>query len=241
MADEEDVHLNGEAEDEGDEHEVDDGEAEDVAEDESDEEPEKEESEEESEDESEPAPKAKASSRVQRLANRAKEAEARADKLYDTLNRVLAERENKPSTDATRQAEEERLAMMEPHERTAYNLSKEMQMLRFKVHDTEDRSAYQRQAAENPIFKAYEAKVEEAYQQMARSGTLNGATRESILWLIAGHDLVKKNKGPEKKVVSSSSSRAANAKSKPVNARSDGGSQKSKASSLEKRLEGVQL
>lgn len=200
----------------------------------------------EQDDDSAPAPKKSSSqNRYQALSNRAKAAEAEAERHKNALT---AERERlNVERQATENAKElERISQMQPHERDAYEAKRDaaqtkqaMQLLHFQMKDSSDKSIYTAKAISNPLYAKYADRVEAKLTEMRKQG--QNSDREVILDFLIGRDArLKAESGAAAPRRKSAAARIDAAQSRPAKGRSDAG-YKPRGKTAEDRLEGVYI
>ena len=196
------------------------------------------------------------SARVQALANERKALRDKAEaieqqnaELRKQFAEVLkAQQEGRNTHNAA--AEAERLALMEPHERVAYEADKKIMEMRQQVAqiqfasvDTQDRSTFLSKASADPTRQEYATKVETALAEMRAKGM--NTSRDDIYYYLLGKDLDSKRQGQGSKGTATSnkataSQRVAMARGAPVSARGDASTAR-RGKSLEERLADIPL
>jgi hypothetical protein len=198
-------------------------------------------------DEGDDQPAPKKQSRFQKLSNRARVAETELERLRAKEAARDAAGASAPAglSKADLEAEEARIAAMEPTAREAYLARKEshsnkqaLAYINFKLEDSTDASMYASKAVIDPLHAKYATRVEAKLAEMRKQG--QNSKREVILSFLIGEDMLKRRDkggaGPRKKAAAS---RVNAAQSKPARGRSDAGGYKPKGKSAEERLEGV--
>lgn len=185
--------------------------------------------------------------RHQVLANSLKEERERRE----TLEREVAEikaasqaRSSVSNAEAVR-IREEKLSLMEPHEKQLFVQNEEIQRLKeaqfatqMHVMDATDKAAYDAKATFNPIYEKHRDAVEKALSTLRANG--NTTNREELLKWVIGHEALKaKPAKADAAKKQAAAVRVSAAKGKPTSARSDAGSYTGKGGSVEDRLRGV--
>jgi hypothetical protein len=163
---------------------------------------------------------ARSSGRVQRLAEERKrlsEELATARREADELRRrIPAQQAEDP------RVEQERLALMSPEDRSAYQLDKalranraETQQMLFQMQQNQDKTAFDLKAKDDPVYRRFAADVEREYQKVISQGRY--APREDILKYLVGQRALEKRGQPNAKAAMSRAKQAG----KPVSAKGD--------------------
>lgn len=185
--------------------------------------------------------------RFHTLANRVKEEAAHRERLERELQEVKANQQARTNVSYEEQARirEEKLAIMEPHERTAYlqneridQLTRNQQLAELRHHDAIDKAAYEGKASQNPIYAKHKEAVEKTLESLRNKGT-NTSREELLKWIIGDEALKAK---PSKAAVvkkEAAAVRVSAAKGKSTSANSDSGAYTGKGKSAEERLAGV--
>lgn len=139
----------------------------------------------------------RAERRVQSAVREAKEAKEEAGRIRQELADIRA------GQDQNRQRESQadraqRLALMEPEERTDFLLSEQRQQqsgeiarLRFEMADRDDRADFRADCANNPVLAKYKDKVEEVLATERRAGR-QGPSRAIIAKYLIGEEAINK-------------------------------------------------
>lgn len=194
--------------------------------------------------------------RQQRLANQLKQ--EREERVRDRKERdeLIADRAKKEAeldyyrkqrenakTDSDRIAEEERLALLDPAERSAYQanqraegLERRLNQMQMQMAQNADRDRFNAKASTDPTYGKYASQVEEMFQDGLRRGV--NVPREELHSLILGRELKKDMAKKLSQKKDTAKKRIDTVTSKPASARGDvAGSKKGK--SEEDRLRGV--
>lgn len=171
--------------------------------------------------------------RQQKLANQLREereARIRAEAERDTERKYRTTPQ--PANNSARERDE-RLALMTPEEKREFLRDEKMAALEQAVLatgrqsvDAGDRAAYIAKAAVNPIYKKYEARVEEQLQAFRQSGAY--PARDAVLAYLVGQDALKSPKKASKKEKEAAATRVAVSKTTPLSGRGDAGGKKAK-------------
>ena len=188
----------------------------------------------------------RANDRIRALDERARKAETEKTQLQQQLQQIMAQQQaNQQAQQA--QADNERMALMDPAERQAYvaqqvahRTQQQLQHVQLQLADTTDLTQYQMKAAANPIYARYADRVEQTLADLRSKGMT--AAREKVLAFVIGEDALRKAAPGGK--AKAGAQRVAAAKGRPVSARGDGRAASSggdDVASLASRLRGVQL
>jgi hypothetical protein len=156
------------------------------------------------EDEEELPASPKGANRFQKLSNRARDAEARAEAAQRQLEDFRAQQlVNSRGNQAAQR--EEYLASLSSDERRLFLIEEGIQQQQhqiaiqeFKYKDEADKAEYNAKAVKNPIFAKYADKVEAALHDIRTNMRMN-APRERILYNIIGELVVKQKMKPVSK------------------------------------------
>ncbi len=215
----------------------------------------------EDEDSSEDAEPTRGQTRHQKLANQLKEERAEREKERKEREQLIAERatyaaklehyeqqQKQGQSQAERRAEEDRLSLLSPEERRAYDADMRSRQLEHRFNQMEmqrqddlERAEFRAKAASDPLVEKYKDRVEQMRQEDLKRGFT--ASRDSYLNFIVGEAL---RKDAAKKLSSkkeAAGKRIDSVTSKSAKARGDvSGTKKGKGDSLEEleaRLSGV--
>lgn len=161
---------------------------------------------EEAEEDEEPT---RGQSRHQKLANQLKEERAEREKERKEKEQLIADkatyaarleeiekRQQAGQSDAQRRAEEDRLALLDPTERAAYQANQKAQNLEYRLNQMEsqrqddvDRAEFRSKASSDPLVEKYKDQVEAMRQQDLKRGFV--ASRDSYLNFIVGEAIRK--------------------------------------------------
>ena len=215
---------------------------------------------EDSEDDSEPT---RGQTRHQKLANQLKEERAERAKEREEREKLIAERatlaaqlehERQSKTagqsGAEKRAEEERLQLLSPEERMAYNADRRAQALEQRInamewqnHDGSEKAAFRAQAAHDPLVEKFQDEVERMRAEDIKKGY--AASRDEYLNFIVGRELRKDAAKKLSAKKDSANKRVDSVTSKSAKARGDvSGTKKGKGNSLEEleaRLSGIEF
>jgi hypothetical protein len=194
--------------------------------------------------------------RHQRLANQLKEERAERAKDRDERDKIIAERaiyaaqleqikqqQYAGQSAAAKRAEEERLSLLDPTERAAYNAQQKANNLEYRLNqmelqrqDDRDRSEFTSKAAKDPLVEKYKDRVESMLQEDRKKGF--SASRESYLNFIVGEAIRKDAEKKYSAKKDAAGKRIDTVTSRPAKARGDVTSTK-KGKTEEDRLRGV--
>ena len=179
-------------------------------------------------------PASRGQARIQKLANERAEAlaEARAAKEQADFYKRQAEQlqqQHRPSQQDD--------VYRDPDEVWRQQTEAKLNQSLFAAQDMQDKAAYDRQAARNPLYSKYEDRVEEKIREARSKG--QNPTREGVLFYLIGEDAAK-NQGKTTPAAKQAQQRVQAAKAKPVNAGSNVTSPRGEKS-LEERLSGMIL
>lgn len=194
-----------------------------------------------------PVKPSRAASRIQNLSNSVREERSRREAMEREIADLKAQqnvRSNVSHEEAAR-IREEKLSIMEPHEKRVFLQDEEIQRLKsaqlatqFHVMDTGDKAAYEAKATLNPVYAKHQPAVEKALASLRANG--NNAAREELLKWVIGHEaLSAKPTKANAAAKQAAAMRVSAAKSKPTSARGDAGFYTGKGSTVEDRLRGV--
>lgn len=142
------------------------------------------------------APASRGANRIATLAAERAAATTRAEAAERELAAIRQERQNNQQRETAEQ-EAQRLAMMDPEERTEYRLNQiearnqqALSEIRFQSADTNDKTAFEAICARNPAVAAMKDEVEEALKAMRAQGTT--APRETVAAYLIGQKAIAK-------------------------------------------------
>ena len=194
-------------------------------------------------------PVGRAQARIQKLSSELKAEREDREKLIAERAVAQAQLENlrqqqlAVQSQRDRQAEEERLALLDPQERALYQANNQLRQLEHRLNqmemqrsDDRDRANFHAKAAHDEMYAKYAEEVEQSYQDGLRRGV--SAPREDLLAWRIGKELLQNKNSDGAKKKAAASKRIDTVTSKPASARGDvAGSKKGK--SVEDRLNGV--
>lgn len=190
-----------------------------------------------------PKPLSRASRAVMQAKSEAKAAREKADAIERELASLRAERQQQTQQVSERERQE-RLALMTSEERMEFHLQElRAQQEQFQRQtqaqqaDQADRAAYLAKAATDPRYKNYEAEVERELQSARARGL--SITREGILAFVLGHKILTGDKSVTTAARRAGTARVNSQRTNPGGAASDQGGRKRGEKSLRERLEGV--
>jgi len=177
--------------------------------------------------------------------NRRKDSElAEVRRWIDDLTRQVQQPSPQRETAEQRAA---RFAVMTPQEQIAESLresearwEQRMQGFQAQTAEAQDRTQYQAKAASNPVYAKWAPKVEGKRAELAARGQF--VDRETILkYMIGEAALERLNSKEGKREVQKAEQRVANARVRTGNSASDTQATRRQNTSLERRLENVQI
>jgi hypothetical protein len=161
----------------------------------------------------------------------------------EALQHAREEQRQLHQSAADRQAEEQRLAMLDPEERRQYNADKrstnlehQINLMQIQMRDGSDRILFESQGATDPLVKQYKDQVQAMHEENQRRGI--SVPREELLNLIVGREIRKNAAAGLQGKKSAASKRIDSSTSKPASARGDVAESR-KGKSEEDRLRGV--
>ncbi len=188
-------------------------------------------------------PLSRASRAVMQAKAEAKAAREKADAIERELASLRAQRQQQTQQVSERERQE-RLALMTSEERMEFHLQElRQQQEQFQrqtlaqQQDSQDRATYLAKAAADPRYKKYEAEVEQTLQDTRARGF--SFTREFVLAMLLGHKVLAGDKGVTAAAKKAGAARLNSQRTNPPGASSDQGGRTRKEKSLRERLEGV--
>jgi hypothetical protein len=164
--------------------------------------------------------------RIQALANKSRDTERRAIEA-ETRNQLLQQQlmaMQQPAQQYDPRAEQEYVASLDPVERIQYTTARQMQYMQqtnqqqqYMMLEMMDRTAYQTKAAANPVYKKFEAEVEQMRAAEASKG--RHFNREDILAFLIGQKMLNNKKSVKAKTAKVT--RKATQTTRPGNASTD--------------------
>ena len=185
--------------------------------------------------------------RIQTLTDEAKQAKselAETRRRLDELSRQMTQ--SKAPTESPEQRAA-RFALMTPQEAMSETLRESeqrtaamIQQVQMQSVDAADRAAFQAKAAVDPLYAKWGPKVEGKLAELRARG--NNVERDVILKFMIGESALEKRGSKEgKQEVRQAKQRVANQRTRPANAGSDTATQRRQQSTVERRLENVQI
>lgn len=196
-----------------------------------------------------PPPKSRGENRVAAATRIAKEAKDRADRLEREMADLRAAARPQTAPQETAEARQQRLANMEPWERSEFlrvegeqRINNTLARIEFETKDTADKASYDALAARKPVAAKLRNEVEARLADMRKSGTT--APRETVLrWVIGDRALANEGKATGK-ARKSAAGRQERQAARPANGRGDTvseGRRNGSTSARDKRLDTYQL
>lgn len=179
------------------------------------------------------------------LAARLEQTERTNRELNQRIDLLLAGGTRQPAGESP-EARVQRLSMMTPEERMQETLREatvahrqDMQTLNLRVMDSTDRAAYEAKSTVDPLYAKWKPKVEAKLAELRSQG--QNIEREKILYYMIGENAVAKRGEVKNTQRRQGQQRVAAQRTRPGNSGSDVQPNRARSSSLEKRLENVEL
>jgi hypothetical protein len=194
------------------------------------------------------AQRSRGESRIARLANETKEAKRIAAEAKQELENIRRTQNQRPQETAEQRAD--RLAQMDPDQRTQYLLAEQAQYfsgqineIRFTAQDSADRTAFEGLCSRNPVAARYKDAVETELQRLRATGST--APRETILKYVIGDKALAGAPKARARAERAAAANRTRQSAKPSSSRSDVGSSSgrggSEAQQRVKRLENINI
>lgn len=185
--------------------------------------------------------------RIQTLAEEARQAKselAETRRRLDELSRQMTQPRVQQESAEQRAA---RFALMTPQEQMAETLRESeqrtaalVQQVQMQSSDAADRAAFQSRAAVDPLYAKWGPKVEGKLAELRARGS--NVEREVLLKFMIGEAALERRTSKEGKAeVRQAQRRVQSQRTRPANSGSDTASQRRQQTSLERRLEDVQI
>lgn len=185
--------------------------------------------------------------RIQTLAEEARQAKselAETRRRLDELSRQMTQPRVQAESPEQRAA---RFALMTPQEQMAETLRESeqrtaalVQQVQMQSSDAADRAAFQSRAAVDPLYAKWGPKVEGKLAELRARGS--NVEREVLLKFMIGEAALERRTSKEGKAeVRQAQRRVQSQRTRPTNSGSDTASQRRQQTSLERRLEDVQI
>lgn len=182
--------------------------------------------------------KTKKEGRFAVLARRAKEAEERAQKVEEDLQRFQQQRIHQDRA-AWEAAERVKLDNMLPDERAAYlsdqrfnHMQMQLQQTQFQMAEMAEKTSFESKASVNPTYAKYADRVEKMKADYLKDG--KNVSRENILYHLIGKDALGKGTKAGARLRANGAAKKAAAKGRPASGRGDmAGSSRGQDDSLE--------
>jgi len=169
--------------------------------------------------------KAKKEGRFAVLARRAKEAEERAKKVEEDLQRFQQQRTHQDRA-AWEAAERAKLDNMLPDERAAYIADQRFNQMQFQLQQTQfqmaemaEKASFEARASVNPTYAKYADRVEKVKADYLKDG--KNVSRENILYHLIGKDALEKGTKAGARMRANGAAKKAAAKGRPASGRGD--------------------
>lgn len=196
--------------------------------------------------EADPAPRRRAESRIQKLANersQEREARIRAEAERDALLKYRSAAPAPDNTEAVR-VRNEKLSLMEPQERAIFLQSERLEQMQnnlliaeLKSEDRADKASYDAKAVVDPRYARHKDAVEKRLSEYRSKGV--NPSRQEMFHLILGESLASVK--PKKSTREAAAQRVDSTKGKPATGKSNASAVAGKGDSLadiESRLKG---
>jgi hypothetical protein len=174
----------------------------------------------------------------QRLDRELAETRRRLDEITRTMQRPAGE---------TPESRAQRHALMTPQEimqeslrESEARMAQQLQTMQMQNFDVADRTAFQAKAASDPVYAKYGPKVEGKLAEMRARG--QNAERDVILKFLIGEAALERRGSKEgRREVQQAAQRVRAQRVRPANSGSDTQTERRQQSSVERRLENVQI
>lgn len=185
--------------------------------------------------------------RIEALTTSLAEERRQREELNRRLDAVLAGRQQASQPQESPEARAQRLALLTPEERITAELQDAKQSFALQMHqmqisnkDANDKAAFQAKATVDAYYKKWEPHVEAELAKLRNTGY--NADRENVMFYLIGKAAVAGRKSPEtRKQRVEAQRRVQRQQTRPSNSGSDVSAARSRGSSLERRLENVEL
>jgi hypothetical protein len=166
-------------------------------------------------------PKGRAETRIQKLANEAREAREAKIRAEAERDALLKFRPNTPAPDNSEaiRLRNEKLSLMEPTERVAYLQGEELSQIKqqlllsdLRSEDRADKAAFDARAVVDPRYARNKEDVEKELRDLRTKGI--NATREQVLAQVIGRKLLSEK--PRKAARTAAAARVDATKGKPI-------------------------
>lgn len=182
--------------------------------------------------------------RIAKLATEAREAREAANRIsaqFQELQAQVIRQQGAPARIDPRE-EQERLAQMDPEQRTAYLLEQsdrkhqqQLGQMQFNMNDNLDRTEFNARVATDPRAARYKDEVEKALSAARQQGI--NPKRETLFYYLLGQKVA--NNQAKKQQASAGQKRVAAATTRPTNTSGDVARGGKSGNTLEKRLSGL--
>lgn len=196
----------------------------------------------------EPRQPSRAETRIRSLTEQIRERDARLAETNRRIDELIA-RQSQPQPTPRESTEQRaaRFALMTPQEQIAETLresearwEQRMQGFAMQSAETADRTAFQAKCSVDPLYAKWAPKVEGKLAELRTKGT--NLEREVLLKYLIGEAALERRSSKEgKREVRQAATRVAAARTRPANSGSDAQAQRRQQTSLERRLENVNI
>lgn len=170
------------------------------------------------------APVNRKENRINTLLERTRQAEERAARAEALAEERARNQQRTVSAEQAKREREEKLALMDPMERTAYLQNEQLETMRnqlmyseIRTQDMIDKSEFRAKAVSNPVYAKHESDVERRLNGYRSQGV--NKTREQVLVEILGEKAL--NTKPNDKKKQEAQRRIASTKTNPVSVRNN--------------------
>lgn len=167
----------------------------------------------------------------------------RAETLAAEAERRQLERDTHVNQAEQRRLREERMSLMEPHERTEFLLNERMEQMQQRMlhqerqmEDRTDKAEFASMCKDDKAMAAVREEVESELTKMRQSG--HNISRENLAYYLIGKRTAAKAKSATTKAGKAGRDRLARQTGRPINSRGEGNSEGRSGKSARDRLEG---
>jgi hypothetical protein len=185
--------------------------------------------------------------RIQTLRNELKERDARLAEMNRRIDTLVSTQAPARPMGETPEQRAQRFALMTPQEQIAETLRESEQRhaallnaMQMQMLDTADRTAFQSKAAVDPLYGRWAPKVEGKLAELRAKG--QNVDREVLLKFMIGEAALERRSSKEGRTEVRQAQRRVQAqRTRPTNSGSDTQAQRRTGSSVERRLENMQI
>lgn len=184
--------------------------------------------------------------RIEALTTSLAEERRQREELNRRLDAVLTGQQPRQPQGETPEQRAQRLALLTPEERIREELNEakhgfavQMQRMQFTSQDGADRAAFQAKATVDPLYKKWSDKVEAELTTLRNQGM--NTDREKLMYYLIGKAAVEGRQANGARERVQAQRRVQQQRTRPANSGSDVAPRRDRGSSLERRLENVEL